>query len=135
LDAGVVVAAMRSPSGASAELLRRVRSGDAIAVAGVALALEYEAVCGRSEHQQASGLTSRQVGVFVDAVIALVEPVKCHFLWRPQLRDPDDELVLEAAINGRARMLVTFNERHFVGAARFGIEVVSPRDALKRLTQ
>jgi len=133
LDTDVVVAAMRSPSGASAELLRRVRSGDATAVAGVALALEYEAVCVRTEHRQAAGLTSRQVAVFVDAVIAIMEPVRCHYLWRPQLRDPDDELVLEAAINGRARMLVTFNARDFSGAARFGIEVVLPREALMRL--
>ena len=135
LDTDVVVAAMRSPSGASAELLRRIRSGDAVAVTGVALALEYEAVCCRPEHQQASGLTSRQVGVFLDAVIAMMEPVKCHFLWRPQLRDPNDEMVLEAAINGRARLLVTFNSGDFAGAARFGIEVVLPREALKRLTQ
>lgn len=131
----MVVAAMRSPTGASAALLRRIRLGDAIAVVSVALALEYEAVCGRLEHGQASGLSARQVDVFVDAVIAMMEPVRSHFLWRPQLRDPNDELVLEAAINGRVRMLVTFHARDFVGAGRFGIEVMPPREALKRLIQ
>lgn len=135
LDTDVVVAAMRSPGGASAALLRRIRAGSAIAVAGVALALEYEAICRRHEHQKASGLTPGQVEVFVDAVIAMMEPVKNHFLWRPQLRDPNDELVLEAAINGHARILVTFNARDFMGAVRFGIEVLPPREALRRLTQ
>lgn len=131
LDTDVVVAAMRSPGGASAEILRRIRNGQAIALAGVALALEYEAVCKRPEHQIASGLTAGEVGIFVDAVVAMMEPVKSHFLWRPQLRDPNDEMVLESAINGRAEVLVTFNARDFATASRFGIEVLLPQEALE----
>ena len=106
--------------GASAALLRRVRPGEAIAVSGVALALEYEAVCMRPEHWKAAGLTRSEAEKFVSAVIAMVEPVKNHFLWRPQSRDPNDELVLEAAINGHAGMLVTFNVKDFAGAAHSG---------------
>jgi predicted nucleic acid-binding protein len=135
LDTGVVIAAMRSPSGASAVLLRRIRLGEATAVAGVALALEYEAVCMRPEHRAASGLTRSEAEKFVGAVVAMMEPVKSHFFWRPQLRDPNDELVLEAAINGRAGVLVTFNVKDFAGAARFGVEAVLPREALRRMIQ
>ena len=63
---------------------------------------EYEAVCSEAEHQLAAGL-SENAGIFLDAVLAMAEPVKTHFLWRPQLRDPADEMVLgEAAANGRA---------------------------------
>jgi predicted nucleic acid-binding protein len=70
----------------------------------------------------------------VDAVVALVEPVETHFLWRPQLRDPGDEMVLEAAVNGRASALVTFNIRDYGDVpARFGVEVLVPREALKRI--
>jgi predicted nucleic acid-binding protein len=98
------------------------------------LALEYETVCHRAEHRLASGLSLRQVGVFVDAVVALAHPVETHFLWRPQLRDPNDEMVLEAAVNGRAELLVTFNLRDFGRApARFGVAALLPRDALKRI--
>ena len=104
-------------------------------MAGVALALEYEAVCKRPEHQIASGLTRREVSLFVDAVIAMMEPTKNHYLWRPQLRDPNDEMVLEAAINGRASILATFNVKDFLPAKRFGIEVLRPQDALRRLVQ
>ena len=53
------------------------------------------------------------VDVFVDAVVDLVEPVEIWFMWRPQLRDPGDELVLEAAVNGRAAAIATFNRRDF----------------------
>jgi putative PIN family toxin of toxin-antitoxin system len=134
LDTNVIVAAMRSPTGASAALLRAARHGEFTFVANVALAVEYEATCSRAEHQLASGLTAAQVGIFLDAVVAMAEPVETHFLWRPQLRDPADELVLEAAVNGRASAIVTFNQRDF-GAVplRFGIEVMTPLAAYKRI--
>jgi putative PIN family toxin of toxin-antitoxin system len=136
LDTDVIVAAMRSPSGASAALLKAARQGEVTLLASVPLALEYEAVCSEAEHQLAAGLNAAQGAIFVDAVVALSEPVKTHFLWRPQLRDPGDEMVLEAAVNGRADALVTFNVRDFGAApAHFGIEVLLPRDALKRIRQ
>src|SRR5580700_10594986 len=125
---------MRSPSGASAAILWAARQGETTLLLTVALALEYEAICCEAEHQLASGLSAREVGIFVNAVIAIAEPVKTHFLWRPQLRDPGDEMVLEAAVNGRADALVTFNVRDFgTVPARFGIEVMIPRDAIGRM--
>jgi len=63
-----------------------------------------------------------------------VEPVEIWFMWRPQLRDPGDELVLEAAINGRAAVIATFNRRDFQPAAsRFGIEILLPSETIRRL--
>ena len=60
------------------------------------------AVCGRAEHLEAAGLGSRELALFIDAVCAMIVPVESHFIWRPQLRDASDEVVLEAAVNGRA---------------------------------
>ena len=134
LDTDVVVAGMRSPTGASAAILRAARQGRTTLLVSVALALEYEAVCRKAEHRLASGLSDREVDVFVTAVIALAEPVETHFLWRPQLRDPGDEMVLEAAVNGRADGLVTFNVRDFGTApSQFGVEVLLPREAIGRI--
>jgi predicted nucleic acid-binding protein len=125
---------MRSPSGASAALLMAARHSTLTMLATVALALEYEATCRLAEHCTAAQLTLNEVDLFIDAVLAMVEPVEPHFLWRPQLRDPADELVLEAAINGRADAIVTFNRRDFGTApARFGIEVLAPGEALRRI--
>jgi putative PIN family toxin of toxin-antitoxin system len=134
LDTNVIVAAMRSPTGASAALLRAARQGEITLVANVALALEYEATCSRAEHVLASGLSASQVGIFLDAVVGMATPVETHFLWRPYLRDPNDELVLEAAVNGHAAAIVTFNQRDF-GAVplQFGVEVLSPVTALMRI--
>jgi putative PIN family toxin of toxin-antitoxin system len=134
LDTNVIVAAMRSPAGASAALLRAARRGEIVPLANVALALEYEATCRLAEHRLAAGLTERQVTVFLDAVIAMAEPVESHYLWRPQLRDPGDELVLEAAVNGRAEAIVTFNKRDFGTApARFGLGLLTPAEAIRRI--
>jgi predicted nucleic acid-binding protein len=134
LDTDVVVAALRSPTGGSAELLRRLRLGHATMLLTVALALEYEAQCLLAEHRLASGSSAAEVSIFVDRVIALAEPVRLSFRWRPQLHDPGDELVLEAAVNGQASAIVTFNERDLREAQTgFGIEVLRPGDLLRRL--
>src|ERR1700720_4286161 len=125
---------MRSPTGASAALLMAARRSEITMLANVALALEYEATCQLAEHRLAAGLDLDQVGIFIDAVLAMVEPVETHFLWRPQLRDPADEMVLEAAVNGRADALVTFNVRDFgTTPSAFGIEVLLPREAIGRI--
>jgi putative PIN family toxin of toxin-antitoxin system len=134
LDTNVVVAGMRSPRGASAALLRAARRSQLVLVGNVALALEYEAVCGLAEHRLAAELQASEVNVFLDAVIALMEPVESHFMWRPQLRDPADEFVLEAAVNGRADAIVTFNVRDFgLAPAMFGVDVLRPIEALRRV--
>lgn len=72
----------------------------------------------------------------ISALCAVSEPVSPRFLWRPQLRDPADEMVLETAINGNADAdaLVTFNRRDFGDApGDFGIALLSPHEALRRM--
>ncbi len=134
LDTDVMVAAVRSPTGASAALLEAALDRKITLVANVALVLEYEAVCARAEHLAAAGLTMKQLGDFLDAVAALVEPIESHFIWRPQLRDASDEMVLEAAVNGRADAIVTFNHRDFGSSPLgFGIAVLLPSEALRSL--
>jgi putative PIN family toxin of toxin-antitoxin system len=136
MDTAAVVAAMRSPSGASAAIIRAVRQGCATLLLSVPLAMEYEAVCRRPEHREDAGLSSPQVEMFLDAIIAMAEPVRTHFLWRPQLRDPNDEMVLEAAVNGRAEALVTFNVRDYgTVPTQYGVEVLLPREAIGRIKQ
>jgi predicted nucleic acid-binding protein len=134
MDTDTVVAAMRSPKGASAALLLEADAGRAALAATVPLFIEYEAVCRRPEHVLASGLDDRGVAVFLDRLADMVEPVDLWFVWRPQLRDPGDEMVLEAAVDGRVDALVTFNRGDFLPAAdAFGVPVLLPGDALRRL--
>lgn len=60
--------------------------------------------------------------------------MEAYFRWRPQLRDPGDEMVLEAAVNGRAQAIVTFNRRHYESVReQFGIEILNPGETLRRI--
>ena len=135
LDTNVVVAGLRSPSGASAALVDRALGGRFTLLLSVALALEYEAICRDPAQRIVSGLSEAEVSTIVSALCAVCEPVEARFLWRPQLRDPADEMVLETAVNGRADALVTFNRRDFGDApGQFGIVLLSSQEALRRLT-
>lgn len=134
LDTNVVVAALRSSDGASAELLRLLRLAKFRLLATPALFLEYEEVLKRPEHILAHGLAEAQIDSFLGALATLCEPVDVHFSWRPQLRDPADEMVLEAAVNGRANAVVTFNFKDFHPATEtFGIAILTPGDIIRRL--
>ena len=133
LATDVIISALRNTKGASAEIIRRVLSGEMRIELTVAMALEYEAVATRTEHLIAGELTAKEALNLIDSLAALAKPVEVHFRWRPQLRDVDDEMVLEAAINADDRTIVTFNTRDFAGAERFDVKVLSPRDILERL--
>jgi putative PIN family toxin of toxin-antitoxin system len=135
LDTNVLVAASRSRLGASYQLLRALRDGRYVALASVPLMLEYETVLKRPEQLAASGRSAEMTDAFLDALALRIEPVHLHYLWRPQLRDPADEMVLETALNGRAQALVTLNTADFEPAARFGLPVLTPGAFLQQLQQ
>lgn len=132
LDTNVLVAALRSPTGASAEILRRVFGQRLSVLCSVPLFLEYEAVLLRPEQLAAAGVDATAVANLLDVLAGVVTPVPIHFLWRPQLRDPNDDLVLELAANGQmsgtAVGIITFNGKDFLPQSlKFGVSVQTPR--------
>jgi putative PIN family toxin of toxin-antitoxin system len=134
VDTAVMVAAIRSDTGASRHLLVAGLERRLTMLASVPLLIEYQAVMTRQEHLAASRLSVGDVDDLLDAVAAVVEPVRLNFLWRPVLRDADDDMVLETAVNGQAIAIVTFNRRHFVSVPKqFGIEVLSPAEIVTQL--
>ncbi|MCB2137649.1 MAG: putative toxin-antitoxin system toxin component, PIN family [Rhodobacteraceae bacterium] len=134
LDTNVLVAGARSRAGASNPLLIAGFRGGFRWCCSVPLFYEYEDVLNRAEFLLETGITRDEIGVFLTDIAGTVTPVDLHFLWRPQLRDPGDEMVLETAVNARAVAIVTHNARDFGTApGRFGIEVLSPAEALKRI--
>ncbi len=134
LDTSVVVAALRTRLGAANAVLRLVANHRLVALATPPLFLEYEEVLLRPEQRLAHGLTLEEIEEFLAELAALVEPVELHFRWRPQSSDTNDEMVIEAAVNGRADALVTYNVKDFVlPCQRFGIAVLTPPDVLKKV--
>jgi putative PIN family toxin of toxin-antitoxin system len=134
LDTDVVVAALRSDRGASRQLLLAALNRRFELLLSVPLILEYEAVLSRPHHLAACGLSSAQVGRVLDDLAAVARPVRLAFRWRPRLSDPDDDMVLETAMNGNADAIVTFNRRDFVaGMEAADFVAISPAMALQQI--
>ena len=134
LDTSVVAAGLRSRLGAANALLRLVANRRLQLLATPPLFLEYEEVLKRPEQRLSHGLTLEEIDGLLAELAALIEPVEIHFLWRPQGRDPSDEMVLEAAVNGYAEALVTYNVAHFAAAGeRFKIAIVEPGELLRKV--
>ena len=134
VDTDVMVAALRSDRGASRQLLLAALDRRFELLLSVPLLLEYEAVLNRLEHLAACGLSGDEVGRILDDLAAVARPVRLAFRWRPRLSDPDDDMVLETAINGSADAIVTFNQRDFVsGTIGFRCAVISPATALQQI--
>ena len=134
LDTSVVASGLRSRHGASNALLRMAHQSRFTVLASPPLFLEYEDVLLRPEQRLAHGLSIEQINQFLAEMADLIEPVEVYFLWRPQVSDAGDEMVLEAAVNGRADALVTHNVRHFAPAAfRFQLSVLTPQQALMEI--
>jgi putative PIN family toxin of toxin-antitoxin system len=133
-DTDIIVTALRSKTGGSNAVLREAALGRLMPLVTPALFLEYEAVLKRPEQRLAHGLGLQDIDRFLAALASACEAVEVSFQWRPQLSDPNDEMVLEAAVNGRADALVTHNVRDFAkGAQRFGLRILRPGELLKEL--
>ena len=132
IDTNVLVAALRSRRGASFRLVQRLGSPQFQPVISPPLCLEYEDVFRRSG--LLPGQTAEDIGDFLDYFLSECVECRIHFLWRPHLPDPKDDLVLELALAGNAPFIITHNPRHFPGLDVFGIQAVTPDDFLSRLS-
>ncbi len=129
LDTNVLISAQHSRHGASSKLLSLLGTGQFEVHLSVPLVLEYEAVLMR--YRLELGLTQDDVTDLVDALCALSTHHEIYYLWRPYLRDPADEFVLDLAVAARCDHIITFNQRDFAGTERFGIRVITPGEFLK----
>jgi len=135
LDTNLFVAASRSKKGAAFAILQALRHQHFTCLVSVPMMLEYESVLKRPEHLAIGKRTPEMVDKFLDALTLLVEPVHLFYLWRPQLKDIADEMVLETALNGRADAIVTFNTRDFAPAKSLNVNIWTPEAFLLRLKE
>ena len=129
LDTSVLVAAARSRQGASHVLLSHLPDDRFQPVVSVPVFIEYRAVLLRPEN-----LLQRppaQAEGFLDCLLSASHLQEIFFLWRPGLPDADDDLILELAVSGGCRYIVTHNLRDFRGTERWGVAAVPPADFLK----
>lgn len=117
-----------SSTGASFRLIGCVRDGSLRPAVTAPLVFEYDDVASRPGFLP--HLSPAEIAGFLDWLISVSSQHKAHFLWRPLLRDPKDDMVLEAAVAASADYLVTFNTSDFDGAASLGVRVVTPPQLL-----
>ncbi len=129
LDTSVLVAAVRSRQGASQQLLRRLPSPRFTLALSVALYTEWQAVLTRPEHLP-PGMDAERMQGFLRYLASIAHLQDVHYLWRPFLRDPDDDMVLECAVASGSRYIVTHNLKDFRGADTLGVRAVTPADFL-----
>lgn len=128
IDTNVLVSALRSRRGASFKLLTLLGSAKFQINVSVPLVLEYEDAAKREAH--ALGLRSEDIDDLLDYLCRVAKRRRIFFLWRPLLKDPKDDLVLEVAVEAGCDFIITYNQRDFAGSGRFGIEILTPKQFL-----
>jgi putative PIN family toxin of toxin-antitoxin system len=131
IDTNVVVSGLRSSRGASFRVLELIGTPAFEVSLSVPLVLEYEDVLKREGG--ALGLADREVDAFISYWCSVAQLQEIHFLWRPVLRDPKDDHVLELAVAAGCGVIVTHNVSDFEPSVTWGVEAVRPGEFLRRI--
>jgi putative PIN family toxin of toxin-antitoxin system len=131
IDTNVLVAALRSNQGASFRLISLIPHGKFEINLSVPLALEYEEAALNLVGQVP--LSASDVRDIIGYLCKVAHQWPIYFLWRPLLRDPEDEMVLELAVASNSEFIVTFNIRDFTPARQFGVKVCTPKQFLESI--
>lgn len=127
IDTNIIVSALKSQHGAANRLLRLFGTKKFIPSISVALILEYEEVIKRLFPD----MNKRDVNSLLDYICTVSENTPIYYLWRPILKDPKDDMVLELAVASESEFIVTYNHKDFKEATKhFGIKIMMPRELL-----
>jgi len=128
LDTNVLIAALRSKRGSAYKLLISIADDFYIPNVSVPLFVEYESVAKREGMLE--GLSAEDIETILDYLLSKSSIREIFYLWRPFLKDPKDDLVLEVAVESQSEHIITFNKKDFKGVEKFGIEVLTPKEFL-----
>jgi putative PIN family toxin of toxin-antitoxin system len=131
IDTNVLIAALRSKRGASFKLLSLIGRGVFSYAVSVPLVLEYEEIALRQAAEL--GICPKAVHAILDRLCYWAEKRSIFFLWRPHLVNPEDDMVLEVAIESGARYILSYNSRDFGNLDQFGVKVLTPKKFLQQI--
>ncbi len=129
IDTNVFIGALKSKKGACYKLLMLLTENLFVTNISVPLFIEYESVAKRES--VVGELTEKEIETVLNYFLSQSNIQKIFYLWRPILKDPKDDLVLELAVKSQSKYIITFNKKDFKGCEKFGIEVLTPYEFLK----
>lgn len=133
LDTNIIYSGLRSKRGASYQLLSLIDSNTYEINLSVPLLIEYEDVLKRNP--DSLQLTTNEIDQFLNYLCLKSNWHEVYFLWRPLLKDPEDDMILELAIRANSNYIVTYNTSDFTNIDTFGIQVVTAQEALRILQE
>jgi len=131
LDTNVLYAGLYSSEGASYQILRAIERGQIRIILSTTLLFEYEDILNRNKFEL--GLSEKQIEAILNNLCRLSDHQKIYYLWRPFLKDPNDDHILEVAVASQAKIIVTHNIKDFSGIDKFGIKAITPNQLLKEI--
>lgn len=131
LDTNVLYAGLYSSEGASYQILRAIERGQIQIILSTTLLFEYEDILNRKKSEL--GLSEKQIEAILDNLCRLSVHQKIYYLWRPFLKDPNDDHILEVAVASQTEIIVTHNIKDFNGIDNFGIRAITPKQLLKEI--
>jgi len=131
IDTNVFISSLKSKIGASYKLLYQVPKQKFEQCVSPTLIFEYESVAKRES--QNIPLTSKDIDIILDMICEWSIKCEIFFLWRPMLKDPNDDFILELAIESKSEFIITYNKNDFKGVEKFGIKTLTPQEFLKLL--
>jgi len=124
IDSNVIYSGLLSQKGSSFKLLKLIPDNAFTVAVSVPLILEYESVLVKNPGKL--NLNKKDINDFLDYICAVAEDTRIFYLWRPLLKDPYDDHILEVAVSSNSKYIITYNIKDFVEARSFGIKVISP---------
>ena len=128
LDTNVIIAALRSKKGASFKLFSLLEYNKFILNISVPLILEYESIVVRELNHLK--INKNDLDILLDFICTIGKKYDIYYLWRPFLKDPKDDFILELAYTSDSDFIITFNKKDFIGVQEFGIKILSPQEFL-----
>ena len=132
MDTNILFAGLYSSTGASFKILQLLTNERLTLALSTPLLFEYEDVLKRNH--ELLGLRNSEIETILDNICTFAQHQKVYFLWRPYLPDAKDDLVLELAVASKTPTIVTHNIKDFVGVEKFGIEAITPKTLLERIS-
>ena len=129
IDSNVILSGLKSKNGYSFKLLKQIPNNKFKIAISVPLILEYESLL--MSNIKTLGLNKKDINDFINYICKISEHTKIYYLWRPFLKDPYDDHLLEVAVASSSNYIITFNIKDFINIEQFGIKALKPKDFIK----